>query len=212
MASVSEPRTTPPYGARPLVAVVYFSATGNTHALAQAIADGAKTVADVRMARITGAEVVAGRYRHQEALSLVDAADAVVFGSPTYMGGPAAEFKAFADASSDRWTEQRWRNKMAAGFSTGGSPNGDQSYTLTYFSVLAAQHGMHWCNLDIPGGDDPAGRNRLGTQVGLASQVALGAGLAESDRVTGLYLGRRVAQWSWRLLHAPAWPMEQEQA
>lgn len=184
---------------------MYFSATGNTAQLAQAIAEGAAEVGEVVQARITGAEVIAGRYRHADALALVDRADAVLFGSPTYMGGPAAEFKAFADASSDRWTLQRWRNKVAAGFSTGGSPNGDQSYTLTYFSVLAAQHGMHWCALDIPGGDDPLGRNRLGTQVGLASQV-VGSELPEIDAHTGRYFGRRVAEWAWRLLHAPTLP------
>jgi multimeric flavodoxin WrbA len=185
--------------------VVYFSATGNTAQLAHAIAEGAALHADVVQARITGAEVVAGRYRHADALELVDQADAVIFGSPTYMGGPAAEFKAFADASSDRWTLQRWRDKVAAGFSTGGSPNGDQSYTLTYFSVLAAQHGMHWCNLDIPGGDDPQGRNRLGTQVGLACQVT-GTEVLALDLETGHYLGKRVATLAWRLLQVPPDP------
>jgi hypothetical protein len=102
-------------------------------------------------------------------LSLVDAADGIAFGTPTYMGGPSAQFKASADATSDRWSEQRWSNKVAAGFTTGSCANGDQGNTLTYFAVLAAQHGMVWCGLDIPGGCDPLGRNRLGSQLGLAT-------------------------------------------
>ncbi|XUJ34422.1 flavodoxin family protein [Bradyrhizobium japonicum] len=57
------------------------------------------------------------------------------------MGGPAAQFKAFADASSYRWSQQRWADKIAAGFTTGACAGGDQLHTLTYFTILAAQHG-----------------------------------------------------------------------
>jgi len=106
---------------------------------------------------------------------------------------PAAQFKAFADATSDRWTTQRWADKVAAGFTTGSCANGDQGHTLAYFTILAAQHGMLWCGLDIPGGVDPQGRNRLGSQSGLATHVVDGA-LDASDLVTTRYLGRRLAK------------------
>ena len=64
--------------------------------------------------------------------------------------------------------------------------------------MLAAQHGMIWCNLDIPGGCDPSGRNRLGTQVGLATQGP-SAALAEEDILTARHLGRRVASLTLRM-------------
>ncbi len=174
------------------IALIYFSGTGHTAMLAEAVRRGAEVLVDVTEFRITGSHVIEGRFRHEAALELVDRAQGVVFGSPTYMGGPAAEFKAFADATSERWNGGHWKDKVAAGFTTGTCPNGDQSYTLTYFTVLAAQHGMLWCNLDIPGGEDAAGRNRLGTQVGLASQAADGK-VAADDLLTATYLGRRVA-------------------
>lgn len=151
------------------LAVIYFSATGTTAMLAAAICAGAQELVSTLSYRVLGTDIVDGRFRNEDALVMVDRADAVVFGSPTYMGGPAAQFKAFADASGDRWSEGRWKDKLAAGFTTGTCPNGDQSHTLSYFTVLAAQHGMIWCNLDIPGRYDPAGRNRLGTQVGLVT-------------------------------------------
>ncbi|MGY3420664.1 multimeric flavodoxin WrbA [Bradyrhizobium sp. F1.13.4] len=115
---------------------------------------------------------------------------------PTW-AGPAAQFKAFADASSDRWSRQQWANKIAAGFTTGACAGGDQLHTLTYFSILAAQHGMLWCGLDIPGGEDPSGRNRLGSQLGLATHL-VDSSLPQSDLTTAEYLGQRLAKMASR--------------
>jgi len=113
----------------PRIAIIYFSATGTTAALADAVAAGAATAADVHTHRITAADLTDFRFRNDALIDIADAADAIAFGAPTYMGGPAAQFKAFADATSDRWTDQRWRNKLAAGFTSGACPNGDQALT-----------------------------------------------------------------------------------
>ncbi|MBR0700310.1 flavodoxin family protein [Bradyrhizobium sp. 62B] len=181
----------------PLLAIVYFSISGTTEKLAHAVARGAAGMAEIALCRIAGDDIVSGRFRNDGLLQTIDRADAVAFGSPTYMGGAAAQFKAFADASSDRWTQQRWANKFAAGFTTGALAGGDQLHTLTYFSILAAQHGMLWCGLDIPGGEDPAGRNRLGSQLGLAAHMIDGA-LPQSDLGTAEYLGGRLAKMASR--------------
>jgi len=175
------------------VAIIYFSANGTTAKLAGAIQEGAAEIADVVSRRITAADIIEGRFENEEVLRVADAADGLAFGSPTYMGGPAAQFKAFADATSERWSQQRWANKIAAGFTTGSCANGDQGHTLSYFSILAAQHGMLWCSLDIPGGYDPLGRNRLGSQLGLATHAAEGI-LDASDLATAHHLGRRLTK------------------
>jgi NAD(P)H dehydrogenase (quinone) len=174
------------------LAIVYFSRTGTTAKLAEAIKAGATEVANATLCRISGDDIVSGRFQNEDVMKIVDAADGLAFGSPTFMGGPAAQFKAFADATSDKWNEQRWARKVATGFTTGLCANGDQSHTLTYFTVLAAQHGMLWCSLDIPGGNDHSGRNRLGSQIGLATHPVDGA-LPSSDLATAHYLGRRLA-------------------
>ena len=67
--------------------------------------EGAAKFGNVECCRIVGDDIVSGRLQNNKLLSVVDAADGVIFGSPTYMGGPAAQFKAFADATSDRWNE-----------------------------------------------------------------------------------------------------------
>jgi len=114
---------------------------------------------------------VGGRFVNEKMLRVADAADALAFGSPTYMGGPAAQFKTFANATSERWAEMRWTDKVAAGFTTSSCANGDQGHTLAYFTVLAGQHGMLWSGPDIPGGMDPKGRNRLSSGLGMAAHA-----------------------------------------
>jgi NAD(P)H dehydrogenase (quinone) len=182
------------------LALIDYSGAGATHQLATAIerGAGASGLVEVVLHRIAGSEIEQGRFRSDACLELVDSCEAVIFGSPTYMGRAAAQVKAFADASSDRWDAQRWAGKVAAGFTTGSCPSGDQLATLQYFAILAAQHGMVWTGLDIPGGYDKQGRNRSGSQLGISAQSE-GAKLYESDLRTAEYLGKRVAELTVRL-------------
>ena len=174
------------------IAIIYFSAAGTTAQLANAVHAGAGEVATAQLHRIEGDAIVSGRFQNEAVLAAADAADAIAFGSPTYMGGPAAQFKAFADATSERWSAQRWRNKLAAGFTIGAAANGDQGHTLAYFTILAAQHSMLWCGLDLGAGLDPAGRNRLGNQLGLVAQAVNGV-VMDVDLATARHLGARLA-------------------
>jgi len=179
------------------VAVVFHSASGSTRQLAKAVAAGAVSVQGVAViqAEIIGADISAGRFRNNLLLEQLDSAEAIVFGSPTYMGSVSAQFKAFADASSERWEQQLWATKIAAGFTIGSNFSGDQLHTLQYLQILANQHGMLWAGLDIPGNQDGGGLNRLGAQSGLIAQSADGL-LHETDLLTAHYLGQRVAQVS----------------
>ncbi|MDQ7733134.1 flavodoxin family protein [Halomonas sp. SpR1] len=179
------------------VAVVFHSASGSTKQLARAVATGASAVPDVEvtMAEIVGADITEGRFHNTKLLQQLDDADALIFGSPTYMGCVSAQFKAFSDATSELWANQSWANKIAAGFTIGANLSGDQLNTLQYLQVFANQHGMLWAGLDIPGNYDPAMRNRLGAQSGLISHSVDGI-LDETDLFTARYLGQRVAQIS----------------
>ena len=121
------------------VSVIYFSGSGHTTKLAEAVHKGAASVAGVKtnLISINGDDIVKGRYQNDEVFAKLDASDAIIFGSPTYMSGPAAQFKAFADASSAKWFSSAWRDKIAAGFSVSGSPIGDKLSTLQNFHSLA---------------------------------------------------------------------------
>jgi len=127
----------------------------------------------------------------------------MIFGSPTYMGSASAVFKAFMEASSSRWLEQRWVNKMAAGFANSAAMNGDKQNTLIEFMTFAMQHGMVWTGLgQMPGNNHSGGSendpNRLGASIGLMTQANADEGgdvaPPQSDRQTATAFGVRVAE------------------
>ena len=78
------------------------------------VAEGVQAVsgAKVRLIQVGEAEA------HEPEL---DAADAIIFGSPTYMGGVSADFAKFKDWTAARWMEGMWRDKLAAGFTVSAS-------------------------------------------------------------------------------------------
>jgi NAD(P)H dehydrogenase (quinone) len=182
------------------VAVVYHSGYGHTHEQAKAVAEGAASVPGV----------TAELYRIEKAdqdfapiLAKLDAADAIVFGSPTYMGSASAPFKAFMDASSKNWYGRAWADKIAAGFTNSASLNGDKQTTLIQLVTFAAQHGMIWASLNLlPGNNSTKGSpddlNRLGSSIGAMGQspsdAGPDAGPSASDKRTAAHLGKRVAE------------------
>ncbi|HEY3327438.1 MAG TPA: NAD(P)H-dependent oxidoreductase, partial [Novimethylophilus sp.] len=88
------------------IAVVYHSGYGHTAEQAKAVVRGAQGVADTAVTLIT--VDVSGQIEQQYWATL-DAADAIVFGSPTYMGSASGPFKMFMDASSKPWFTQNWK-------------------------------------------------------------------------------------------------------
>ena len=181
------------------IAVVFHSGYGHTAKQAEAAARGA---ADVPGAIV---DLVAIEDANADAvIAAVDAADAVVFGTPTYMGAASAAFKKFAEATSAPWGDgMRWKDKVAGGFTNSQNVNGNKENTLPELFVLAAQHGMRWVALGEYGGwnttaGSPEDLNRLGSFTGAMAQSDGDASpdLAPpaSDLATAEALGRRVAQ------------------
>jgi NAD(P)H dehydrogenase (quinone) len=126
------------------ICIVHHSITGTTSRLAASALEGLDSVEGCsgKVLAINGEDIVDGRFKNETILRALDISDAIIFGCPTFMGGPSAQFKALVDASSDRWETQRWEGKLCAGFTVGSNPSGDQLATLQYFTILAAQHGM----------------------------------------------------------------------
>jgi NAD(P)H dehydrogenase (quinone) len=172
------------------------SLRGRTEAVAKAIAEGARAVPGTE---VTSAPV-ASPDRPWESL---DAADAIVFGCPTYMGSASAALKAFMEESlRPQWVEQRWKDKLAAGFTNSAGMSGDKLLTLHQLAGFAAQHGMLWLSLgEPPGWQDSSGStddvNRLSSFLGLMSQSNSDQGPdtapPASDRETARRFGERIA-------------------
>jgi len=182
------------------IAVVYHSGYGHTEGIAEAVAAGARSVEGVTVSVVTADEI---ETPDSVALAQLDSADAMIFGAPTYMGSASAAFKTFMEATSTRWMEQKWADKLAAGFTNSGSMNGDKQNTIIEFFTFAMQHGMAWVGLgQMPGNNHSGGSendtNRLGASIGCMSQanVDQGGDVAppEADRETARLFGARVAR------------------
>lgn len=187
----------------PSLAVVYYSKEGHTHQLAEAIAAGAKAVSGVtvELVRLADADIQAGRWKNDAQLATLSAADGIVFGTPTYMGGPAAQLKALIDAASGVWYQQGWKDKLAAGFTHSGGLSGDKQGTLLALAVNALQHSMVWVSGgQMSEGNTPDKVNRLTSFAGLMAQTDMGQkeinpGDKESAERFGKRVGEAVVRW-----------------
>ena len=176
------------------VSIVYFSNTGVTKALVKAAsAEFNSQGLEVFEYQIKGSSIVDGRFVESDVFTQLHESQAILFASPTYMGGVAAQFKAFADATSDFWCEQLWAGKLAAGMTCGSAPNGDQTVSLQYLSTLSSQHGMLWVGLDVAHKSSESMINPLGTQMGVVAH-SVNAEVRESDIGTAKYLARRISK------------------
>ncbi|MFG3091388.1 flavodoxin family protein [Streptomyces antibioticus] len=180
---------------KPSVVIAYYSGFGHTDVLARAVERGAvEAGADVALVPVDSIT--------DEQWRLLDEADAIVFGSPTYMGSAAGKFHVFAESTSKRWASAAWRDKLGAGFTNAACKAGDKHSTLAYFATLAAQHQMNWVNLGLhPGWHTSAESendlNRLGYFNGAAASTPADLpadGVSKADIATAEHLGERVAR------------------
>jgi multimeric flavodoxin WrbA len=173
------------------VVVVYHSGYGHTQRLAQAVARGAGATL---VAIDAEGNLPAGGWEQ------LKAADAIIFGAPTYMGSVSWQFKKFADASSKQWYAQEWKDKLAAGFTNSAGMNGDKQGTLTTLFTLAMQHGMLWVSQGLMPANTKAAKrddvNYLVSYSGAIAQSPSDAGadaMSAGDLETARIFGERVA-------------------
>ena len=161
--------------------------------LARAVAEGAGG------ARLVDVEAIS-----DEDWRALDAADAIIFGTPTYMGSTAAHFDLFLEEASDRWPDMLWRDKIAAGFTVATFPSGDKLSALIRLSVYAAQMGMVWVGpteIGAPVDPDKPGINSSGSWLGLMASSSrdktemIGAHDRETARRFGARVAAAAARW-----------------
>lgn len=174
------------------IAVVFHSGYGHTLRLAQAVAEGA----DAHLVAID-----ADGNLPDGGWDTLDEADAIIFGSPTYMGTVSWQFKKFADASSKAWFSQAWKDKVFAGFTNSATMNGDKLSTLHYLFTLAMQHSGIWVGTGLmPSNAKAAQRNDVnyvGSFSGAMAQTPSDASPDEmpaGDLETARLFGKRVAE------------------
>lgn len=195
------------------VAVIYYSATGAVHALAQATAEGAASAGtEVRLRRVpelapSDAIDQNPRWRqHVDASSsIVQAAiedlawaDAFAFGTPSRFGAPAAQLKHFIDQAAALWREGGLADKPVTAFTSAFNRHGGSEATILSLGNVF----YHWGALIVPPGfTDPAvyaaGGNPYGTSY-VSGPTGHGPDAAALDAAR--YQGRRLARITIRLL------------
>ncbi len=173
------------------IVIVYHSGYGHTKKVAEAVAEGA---GGALLAIDAEGNLPDGAWEQ------LAAADAIVFGSPTYMGGPSWQFKKFADASSKVWFTLGWKDKVAAGFTNSATLNGDKFNSLAYFFTLSQQHGMLWVGMGMQAPNGKAATrddiNNVGGYSGLMTVSPSDASpdeMVPGDIATAKVFGKRVA-------------------
>jgi NAD(P)H dehydrogenase (quinone) len=179
------------------IAIVYFSGYGHTARQAAAVHAGAAAVGDATLYAIDqNGELPDSAW---EELAV---ADAVIYGSPTYMGSVAWQFKKFADATSKPWFTQAWKDKVAAGFTNSASVNGDKFSTIMTMWTLAMQHGQIWVGTGLmPSNTKANGPGDVNWTAGFGGALAVSPSDASPDEAprsgdleTARLLGKRVAE------------------
>jgi NAD(P)H dehydrogenase (quinone) len=143
------------------IAVIYYSATGNVHALANAVAEGAESAgAEVRVRQVEeiaseqrisqnqhwGRHRAAVRDRPEATLADLEWADGIAFGTPTRFGNVAAQLKQFMDQAGDLWEQGKLADKLATSFTSSQTAHGGQESTL-----LALNNTFyHWGMVVVP--------------------------------------------------------------
>ena len=176
------------------VVVIYHSGYGHTTKQAAAVAAGAKAdlIAIDAHGDITEAD-----------WTKLDAAKAIIMGSPTYMGAASWQFKKFADASSAKWFTQAWKNKIFAGFTNSATMNGDKFSTIQYFVTLAMQHSGVWVGTGLmPANAKAAKHGDVNYVGGFGGALMTSPSDSSPDEVnkgdleTARLLGARVAEFA----------------
>ncbi len=181
------------------VTIVEHSGYGHTKKLAESVLAGTSQVADVSAALIA---IDAEGNVPEAAWAQRGASDAIVFGSPAYMGNVSWQFKKFADATSKPWYTQAWRDKLFAGFTNSATMNGDKFATLHMTMTLAMQHSGFWVGTGrMPSNAKAAQRNDInyvGSFGGLMAQSPFDSSPEEGpppgDLETGKLFGKRIAE------------------
>lgn len=138
------------------VQVVFYSMYGHVFQLAEAVAEGARSVgADVTLLQVpelvpdavlekSGAKALKDKFAHvavAQPQQLAEA-DAIIFGTPTRFGNMCAQMRNFLDQTGGLWAKGALIGKVGSVFTSTGTQHGGQETTITSFHTTLLHQGM----------------------------------------------------------------------
>lgn len=139
------------------VLVIFYSLFGHTHRMAEAVAEGARTIegAEVEIKRVPetlSADIIEkmGAQEAQKSMASIPvaspddlaAADAIIFGTPTRFGNMCGQMRQFLDATGSLWAKDALVGKVGSVFTSTGTQHGGQESTILSFHITLLHHGM----------------------------------------------------------------------
>ena len=139
------------------VQVVFYSMYGHVYRMAEAVAEGARSVPGVEVVlrqvpETLPDDVIAkmGATEARKAFAHVPVADpetlpqadAILFGTPTRFGNMCAQMRAFLDRTGGLWAKGALVGKIGSVFVSTGTQHGGQETTITSFHSTLLHHGM----------------------------------------------------------------------
>jgi NAD(P)H dehydrogenase (quinone) len=186
------------------IVVVFYSATGNVAALAEALAEGARGAgAEVRVrpvAERAPQEAIAGNRRWKEwvennpydteaSLDDLEWADGIALGSPTRFGAAAEQLKAFLDTTGGLWAQGKLASKVGTSFTSASTGHGGLEATIVAMNMVF----YHWGTIIMPLGyaadpslmasGNPYGASWVSRRSAAPDDEALGAARVQGARL-----------------------------
>ena len=139
------------------IMIVYYSMYGHVHKMAEAVAEGAKSVhnAEVVLRRVPetlSQEILAkmGATEAQKAMETIpictvdelETADAIIFGTPTRFGNMCGQMRQFLDATGGLWAKGALVGKVGSVFASSATQHGGQESTILSFIITLMHHGL----------------------------------------------------------------------
>ena len=196
------------------ILIIFYSRYGHTAKLAEAIADGARTVAGAevlvrRVPEIVGADSIARdvawakarsdmaeSYPEAQAADL-DAANAIIIGTSSYFGNMSGELKAFFDRAASLWYGGKLIGKPGGVFCTTSLGHGGKEATLISLISLLIHHGM--IIVGVPASVPEIFMN--GSFFGATATTGTGdGGPVEADLAVARALGKRITEITAKLV------------
>jgi NAD(P)H dehydrogenase (quinone) len=139
------------------VQVVFYSMYGHIWRMAEAVAEGARSVDGAEVALYQVPETLPpdvlekmGATKAREAFAdipvakpaqLADA-DAIIFGTPTRFGNMCAQMRTFLDATGGLWAKNALVGKVGSVFASSNTQHGGQESTILTFIPTLLHHGF----------------------------------------------------------------------
>jgi len=139
------------------VLIVYYSMYGHINRMAEAIAEGAKTVkgAEVVLRRVPetlpqevlvkmGAVEAQKKFENVPVATVDElaSADAIIFGTPTRFGNMCGQMRQFLDATGGLWAKGALVGKVGSVFTSSATQHGGQESTLLSFHITLLHQGF----------------------------------------------------------------------